>query len=161
MDVSLAHFLQQVLSNPALTVTTLLTLGVIFVNGWTDAPNAIATCVTTRCMRVRSAVIMAAIFNFLGVFIMTQLNASVASTISNMVDFGGNTADALTALCAALMIFDGAMTLVALDCWYSRLAGAAPDNALEQFCAEQFDNQWMENRFESMSIHPDAAHRSS
>ena len=87
MDVSLAHFLQQVLSNPALTVTTLLTLGVIFVNGWTDAPNAIATCVTTRCMRVRSAVIMAAIFNFLGVFIMTQLNASVASTISNMVDF--------------------------------------------------------------------------
>ena len=47
------------------------------------------------------------------------------------------------------MIFDGAMTLVALDCWYSRLAGAAPDNALEQFCAEQFDNQWMENRFES------------
>ena len=95
MDVSLAHFLQQVLSNPALTVTTLLTLGVIFVNGWTDAPNAIATCVTTRCMRVRSAVIMAAIFNFLGVFIMTQLNASVASTISNMVDFGGDTSAAL------------------------------------------------------------------
>ena len=102
MDVSLAHFLQQVLSNPALTVTTLLTLGVIFVNGWTDAPNAIATCVTTRCMRVRSAVIMAAIFNFLGVFIMTQLNASVASTISNMVDFGSNTQQALIALCAAL-----------------------------------------------------------
>ena len=53
-------------------------------------------------MRVRSAVIMAAVFNFLGVFIMTQLNASVASTISNMVDFGGNTHEALIALCAAL-----------------------------------------------------------
>mgnify|MGYP000736152621 CR=1 FL=1 len=53
-------------------------------------------------MRVRSAVIMAAIFNFLGVFIMTQLNASVASTISNMVDFGGDTNAALIALCAAL-----------------------------------------------------------
>ena len=96
------YFIQQILTNPALTVTTLLTLGVIFVNGWTDAPNAIATCVTTRCMRVRSAVIMAAVFNFLGVFIMTQLNASVASTISNMVDFGGNTHEALIALCAAL-----------------------------------------------------------
>ena len=96
------YFIQQVLTNPALMVTTLLTLGVIFVNGWTDAPNAIATCVTTRCMRVRSAVIMAAVFNFLGVFIMTQLNASVASTISNMVDFGGNTHEALIALCAAL-----------------------------------------------------------
>ena len=112
-------------------------------------------------MSARSAILMAAVFNFLGVLVMTMVNASVAATIYNMVDFGGNTADALTALCAALMIFDGAMTLVALDCWYSRLAGAAPDNALEQFCAEQFDNQWMENRFESMSIHPDAAHRSS
>ena len=43
-----------------------------------------------------------AVFNFLGVFIMTQLNASVASTISNMVDFGGDTHAALIALCAAL-----------------------------------------------------------
>ena len=102
MDVSLAHFLQQVLSNPALTVTTLLTLGVIFVNGWTDAPNAIATCIGTRCMNVRSAILMSAVFNFLGVFIMTHINSSVASTISNMVDFGGNTHDALIALCAAL-----------------------------------------------------------
>ena len=67
----------------------------------------------------------------------------------------------ITAVCAVLMIFNGVMTLVALDCWYSRLAGVTPDNALEQFCAEQFDNQWMENRFESMSINPDAAHRSS
>ena len=100
--MSLQLFVQQALSNPALAVTTMLTLGVIFVNGWTDAPNAIATCVTTRCMHVRSAVIMAAVFNFLGVFIMTQLNASVASTISTMVDFGGDTHAALTALCAAL-----------------------------------------------------------
>lgn len=67
----------------------------------------------------------------------------------------------ITAVCAALMIVNGVMTLVALDCWYSRLAGAAPDNALEQFCAEHFDNQWMEHRFESMSIDPGAAHRSS
>lgn len=67
----------------------------------------------------------------------------------------------ITALCAALMIFNGAMTLVALDCWYARLSGVAPDNALEEFCAEHFDNQWMEDRFESMTIHPDIAHRSS
>lgn len=96
------HFIQQVLSNPALLMTTVLTLGVIFVNGWTDAPNAIATCVTTRCMTVRAAIIMAAVFNFLGVLIMTQINASVASTISNMVDFGADSQSALVALCAAL-----------------------------------------------------------
>ena len=48
MDVSFAGFCQQVFSNPVLMVTVVLTLGVIFVNGWTDAPNAIATCIATR-----------------------------------------------------------------------------------------------------------------
>ena len=48
-------------------MTVALTLGVIFVNGWTDAPNAIATCVTTRCLPPKAAIIMSAIFNFLGV----------------------------------------------------------------------------------------------
>ena len=102
MDVSFSAFLQGMASNPVLLFTVALTLGVIFVNGWTDAPNAIATCVTTRCMNVRSAIIMSAFFNFLGVFVMTQINSSVASTISNMVDFGGNSSEALIALCAAL-----------------------------------------------------------
>lgn len=102
MDVSFSGFFQEVLSNPILTITVLLTLGVIFVNGWTDAPNAIATCIATRCMRARSAIWMSAVFNFLGVFVMTQINSSVASTISNMVDFGGETQLALVALCAAL-----------------------------------------------------------
>ena len=48
MTVSFPDFLAQLVSNPALLVTVLLTLGVILVNGWTDAPNAIATCVSTR-----------------------------------------------------------------------------------------------------------------
>ena len=102
MEISFLAFLQDVISDPALLITVLLTMGVIFVNGWTDAPNAIATCITTRCMNVRSAIIMSAVFNFLGVFIMTKINSSVASTISNMVDFGGDTKSAMIALCAAL-----------------------------------------------------------
>ena len=102
MDVTLSHFLQQMASNPILLMTVALTLGVIFVNGWTDAPNAIATCISTRCMRVRPAILLSAGFNFLGVLVMTRINASVASTISNMVDFGGNTDEALIALCASL-----------------------------------------------------------
>lgn len=102
MDVSFFSFFQQVTSNPVLLITVLLTMGVIFVNGWTDAPNAIATCIATRCMRVRPAIMMSAVFNFLGVLVMTGINSSVASTISNMVDFGGETDKALVALCAAL-----------------------------------------------------------
>ena len=88
MDVSFSSFCQEVFSNPVMAVTVALTLGVIFVNGWTDAPNAIATCVSTRCMKVRTAIWMSAAFNFLGVLVMTKINSSVASTISNMVDFG-------------------------------------------------------------------------
>ena len=102
MDVSLAQFVAQVVSNPILAVTVLLTLGVIFVHGWTDAPNAIATAVTTRSINIRPAIIMSAVFNFLGVLLMTMINSSVASTISNMVDFGTDTQMALVALCAAL-----------------------------------------------------------
>jgi len=75
---------------------------VILVNGWTDAPNAIATCVSTRSMKPQNAIIMAAVFNFLGVFVMTLFNAKVASTIYNMVDFGTNSEEATIGLCAAL-----------------------------------------------------------
>ena len=102
MDVSLSYFLQAISTNPIMLVTVLLTLGVVFVNGWTDAPNAIATCITTRCLGARKAIMLSAVFNFLGVLIMTHINSSVASTISDMVDFGSNTHEAQIALCAAL-----------------------------------------------------------
>ncbi|MDR2975797.1 MAG: inorganic phosphate transporter [Streptococcaceae bacterium] len=70
-----------------LIVTGLLVLGVIFVNGWTDAPNAIATVVSTRTLNIRTAVLMAAVMNLLGAFISTLTGAKVAATILNMVDF--------------------------------------------------------------------------
>lgn len=90
------------LSNPAVLIIVVLTLGVILVNGWTDAPNAIATCVSTRAMRPRAAIMMAAVFNFLGVLVMTLVSSKVASTISGMVDFGDNTENATLALSAAM-----------------------------------------------------------
>ena len=48
MGISLGGFISQFASSPALAVITLLTLGVILVNGWTDAPNAITTVISTR-----------------------------------------------------------------------------------------------------------------
>ncbi|MFA7637165.1 MAG: inorganic phosphate transporter [Monoglobales bacterium] len=100
--MSLTQYMQQLSGNPLAIITALLTLGVILVNGWTDAPNAIATCVSTRSIKPRSAIIMAAIFNFLGVFVMTIISDKVAATISNMVNFGEDTSSATIALCAAL-----------------------------------------------------------
>ncbi len=108
------EYIDQMSGNPMLLVSTILTLGVILVNGWTDAPNAIATCVSTRAIGVRSAIIMAAVFNFLGVFVMTAINASVAMTIYNMVDFGGDARLSLIALCAAM----AAIVIWATAAWY-------------------------------------------
>jgi PiT family inorganic phosphate transporter len=49
-----------------------------FVNGWTDAPNAIATAVSTRVLSPRNAVIMAAILNIVGAMVT---GTAVATTI--------------------------------------------------------------------------------
>lgn len=114
MTIELTDFQYQLVNNPALAITVLLTLGVIFVNGWTDAPNAIATCVSTRSLSPKVAIIMAAVFNFLGVLVMTFFNATVAQTIYNMVDFGGNSHNALVSLCAALF----AIVLWATAAWW-------------------------------------------
>lgn len=112
--MSLMDYLSRMLEHPMLMVSTILILGVILVNGWTDAPNAIATCVSTRAIGVRKAIIMAAVFNFLGVLVMTSVNASVAFTIYNMVDFGGDAQQALIALCAAM----AAIVIWATAAWY-------------------------------------------
>lgn len=114
MDLSFAFFWKQVLGSPALMITVFLTLCVIFVNGWTDAPNAIATCVSTRSMDVELAIIMAAVCNFAGVMVMTMVNSTVAMTITNMVNFGGDNHRALIALCAALF----AIVAWAVLAWY-------------------------------------------
>lgn len=54
-------------------------------------------------MRPGPSIIMAAIFNLLGVLVMTMINQKVAETVFYMVDFGGNSSEALYALCAALV----------------------------------------------------------
>ncbi len=103
MTISFFDFLTQFFSNSNFFIITILISGVILVNGWTDAPNAIATCVSTRCLSPKKSIIMAAIFNFLGVFTMTLINSTVAQTIYNIVDFGNDASSALTALSSALI----------------------------------------------------------
>ena len=114
MTVTLTDFLNKLVTTPALMVTVILTLGVILVNGWTDAPNAIATCISTRSMSPRPAIVMAAVFNFLGVLVFSLVNAKVAETIYNMVDFRGDSHEALVALCAAMV----AIVLWATAAWW-------------------------------------------
>ena len=102
MPLSFVEFLGQLSRNPALFGTVLLILAVLVVNGWTDAPNAIAGAVVTEALSFRSAVLLAAVCNFLGVLCVTSVNASVAETVYSIASFGGGPRAALTALCAAM-----------------------------------------------------------
>lgn len=103
MTIDLAFFLGQLVQNPVLVVVVVLNVGVIIVNGATDAPNAIATAVSTRAMKPRHAIIMAAICNFLGLLLVSLVSSAVAQTIFSMVDFGGNSHQAIIALMSAMV----------------------------------------------------------
>lgn len=64
-----------------------------------------------------------------------------------------------TGVCAALMVVDIVLTLIAFNCWYHRSAGQVPQTPVQTFCAEYFDDGFMARRFEVMSLYPDDAHR--
>lgn len=52
-----------------------------FVNGWTDAPNAIATVVSTNVMTPRQAIVMAVVLNTVGAMSGTAVAATVGKGI--------------------------------------------------------------------------------
>ncbi|MFR4804365.1 MAG: anion permease, partial [Eggerthellaceae bacterium] len=103
MNVELGTFVAGLMSDPLMLAVTLLNIGVIVVNGATDAPNAIATVVSTRSMKPRPAIVMAAVCNFLGLLVVSLFTSAVANTIFKMVDFGGDNQAALAALAAAMV----------------------------------------------------------
>lgn len=101
--MSIKEYISLLIDKPILLIVVLLVSAVILINGWTDAPNAIATCVSTRAMSPKAAIIMAVIFNFLGVLVMTMISSSVTSTISNMGNFDGDPHKQLIAICAGMV----------------------------------------------------------
>lgn len=58
-----------------------LVLAAEFVNGWTDAPNAIATVVSTRVLTPRQAVLIATVLNIVGAFTGTAVAATIGKGI--------------------------------------------------------------------------------
>lgn len=103
MELDLTLFISEMISNPMLIIVVILNVGVIIVNGATDAPNAIATAVSTRAMKPRTAIIMAAICNFVGLLVISLISPAVAATIFGMVDFGDDPQRALITLMAAMI----------------------------------------------------------
>ena len=114
MVIEWGVFLTELMSSPVLVAVTLLNIGVVVVNGATDAPNAIATIVGTRCMSPKAAIILAAVCNFFGLLLITFVSSAVANTIFKMVDFGGDSQTALLAVMAAMV----AIIVWGASAWY-------------------------------------------
>jgi PiT family inorganic phosphate transporter len=62
------------------------------VNGWTDAPNAVATVVSTRVLPPFVAVAMAAVMNLVGVFAGTAVATTIGSKIVDIDAISAETA---------------------------------------------------------------------
>src|SRR5919108_1292599 len=62
---------------PLIVLVLVLVLAAEFVNGWTDAPNAIATVVSTRVLSPGAAVVMAVVLNAVGALSGTAVAATI------------------------------------------------------------------------------------
>jgi len=64
-----------------LVLVILAALAFDYINGFHDTANAIATCVSTRALTVRSAIFMAAILNFAGAMVSTKVATTIGKGI--------------------------------------------------------------------------------
>ncbi|MCI9129746.1 MAG: putative ABC transporter permease [Eggerthellaceae bacterium] len=65
----------------------------------------------------------------------------------------------VTIVAACLMAVDCVMSLQALDCWYERLSNDPVNTPIQHFYADHFNNTYMEDRFQSMTVNPGSAVR--
>ncbi len=90
----------------------------IFVNGFTDAPNAIAVAVSTKTLTLKRACLAGAAMNFLGALAGGVLTPQVLHTVIGLIDF--RTSDPARAQAAVLSSF-AAIALWGIFCWQKGL----------------------------------------
>lgn len=69
---------------------------------------------------------------------------------------------AVTLVSATLLLVDGGLTLAAFDCWYERMNGTMDYehcSAIVEFCNENYNNDFMVNRFQSMTMNTENSSR--
>lgn len=121
--MTISEFFQLCNAHPWAYVALIINFGVVFVNGWTDGPNSIATAVTTRALRPKVATIMCAILNAAGAavigafafYISKFAGGDVSKTIASLVNWGNVSVDKV--LCGIAM---GLLSIVvvSLVCTY-------------------------------------------
>lgn len=85
--MSFLSFFAAAFSSPLRAAVVVGALGVLFVNGWTDAPNAIASGISTRAFSLRQGILLASAMNLLGAASTLLLGQRVAKTIFDLGQF--------------------------------------------------------------------------
>lgn len=97
------------------TVTALfLACAVIFLNGFTDAPNAIATTVATGALSMNKACFLCSACNVIGLFAMTRVSTAVADSVLRTADFADRAGPCVCAALGSVVIFSGVSWLLSM-----------------------------------------------
>lgn len=64
-------------------IVIILALAFDFINGFHDTANAIATSVSTRALKPRTAIMMAAVMNFLGAILFTGVAKTIGGSVAD------------------------------------------------------------------------------
>lgn len=125
-----------------------------FVSLWMEvAFGVIAWDYTGQFLSIdgRTCLLFASMFGLLGLWWIKWALPRLLKVI-NMIPW--KVRYSVTTICAVLMLFNIGMTLQALDCWQERVNGKPVVTEVQQFYAEYFPNDVMQNRFQSMTITP-------
>ena len=104
----------------------------------------------------RTCLLFASMFGILGM-VWIKLLLPIFLRLFNLIPW--KLRYGVTLVCATLMLVDCVMTLQALDNWGARKAGHVPQPGIEEFYAKNFDDEYMQNRFQSMTIDPNKSVR--
>ncbi|TXC91026.1 inorganic phosphate transporter [Metabacillus litoralis] len=88
-----------------LLITTLIVIGALtfdFINGFHDTANAIATSVSTKALKPRQAVLLAAVMNFIGALTFTGVAKTITSDIVDPFTLENGSVVILSALISAI-----------------------------------------------------------
>lgn len=111
--MSISTFWEEACSSFPQLMAVVLALGVLFVNGWTDAPNAIASAVASRALSMGKAAVLATVMNVLGGISSLYFGQKVAKTMEQLSAFPPDRRGEF-ALLASLL----AVVLWAVTAWY-------------------------------------------
>lgn len=85
-----------------LWIVVFLALSFDFINGFHDTANAIATAVSTRALKPRVAIVMAAVMNFVGAITFTGVAATIGKGVANPAELEHGVPIVIAALLSAI-----------------------------------------------------------